>query len=107
VRLGTGQSGATRISRYCETGRPVLRRTCGLAYKSVLTSQQTGRDNAITIIVRAAQKCQLGLVARHRPGLRPREEAIPPPRYVTRSTANYQRLVIGDQFDGIPALIRY
>jgi len=43
------------------------------------------------------------LVARHRPLLRPREGAIPPPRYVTRSTANYHRLVIGDQFDGVPA----
>jgi len=31
MRLGTGQSGATLVPAYRETGRPVLRQTCGLA----------------------------------------------------------------------------
>src|SRR6266404_4522153 len=32
MRLGTGQPGAQpSLPAYCETGRPVLRRTCGLA----------------------------------------------------------------------------
>src|SRR5215469_9269604 len=35
MRLGTGQSNPAQPSlpAYCETGRPVLRRTCGLAYR--------------------------------------------------------------------------
>ena len=46
MRFGTGQSGATLLPAYCETGRPVLRRTCGLA----LHPSPSGRRKIIETI---------------------------------------------------------
>src|SRR5215471_20129574 len=46
MRPGTGLSGATLAPAYCETGHPVLRRTCGLA-SIVLLQNVLGSADAI------------------------------------------------------------